>query len=204
MFKENVVPDTTNLRSLGTPTYRWNQFHVKNIISEDIRTTDIPSVNDLLDNLKRTIDWDPFFNATILRHNGVSFFQITQSGNFLPLQGNVRNLGSLSASFVGVHSNFFYGFLVGVSDLTLKKDVITNNKSGLDDIEALRVVDFTWKSNEKRDRGLIAQEAREVNPDFVVENEGLLHVASYPLILSLIKSVQELSERVRILEGRGV
>ncbi len=88
--------------------------------------------------------------------------------------------------------------------MTLKKDAITNNKSGLDDIEALRVVDFTWKSNEKRDRGLIAQEAREVSPDFVVENEGLLHVASYPLILSLIKSIQELSERVRSLEGRGV
>jgi hypothetical protein len=100
-----------------------------------------------------------------------------------------------------VHSNFFYGFLVGLSDLTLKKDVITNTRKGLDDIEALRVVDFTWKSNDKRDRGLIAQEAREVNPDFVVENESLLHVASYPIILSLIKAVQELSEKVKILEG---
>ncbi len=75
--QRNVVPDTTNLRSLGTPTYRWNQLHIKNVISEDIRTTDIPSVNDLLDNLRRAIDWDPFLIATVLRHNGVSFFQIT-------------------------------------------------------------------------------------------------------------------------------
>ena len=79
---------------------------------------------------------------------------------------------------------------------------MTNNRSGLHDIDALRVIDFTWKSNEKRDRGLIAQEARDANPDFVVENEGLLHVSSYPIILSLIKAVQELSEKVRVLESR--
>ncbi len=53
----------------------------------------------------------------------------------------------------------------------------------------------------KRDRGLIAQEAREVKPDFVLENEGLLHVAQYPLIISLIRSVQELSKRIKVLEG---
>jgi hypothetical protein len=52
----------------------------------------------------------------------------------------------------------------------------------------------------KRDRGLIAQEAREVKPDFVLENEGLLHVAQYPLIISLIKPVQELSKRITVLE----
>jgi hypothetical protein len=60
------------------------------------------------------------------------------------------------------------------------------------------------KIKRKRDRGLIAQEARDANPDFVVENEDLLHVSSYPAILSLIKAVQELSENVRIFEGRGV
>jgi len=53
----------------------------------------------------------------------------------------------------------------------------------------------------KGDRGLIAKEAREVKPDFVLENEGLLHVAQYPLIISLIRSVQELSKRIKVLEG---
>ncbi len=56
----------------------------------------------------------------------------------------------------------------------------------------------------KRDRGLIAQEAREVNPEFVAENEGLLYISQYPLIISLIKSVQELSERIKDLENAAV
>jgi hypothetical protein len=56
----------------------------------------------------------------------------------------------------------------------------------------------------RKNRGLIAQEAREINPDFVVENEVLLHVSSYPLIISLIKAVQELLEKVKILESRNL
>jgi hypothetical protein len=68
----------------------------------------------------------------------------------------------------------------------------------------LRIVDFKCKSNEKSDRGLIAQEARDANPYFVEENDGLLYVCSYPLILSLIKAVQELSEKVKKLESRNL
>ena len=84
----------------------------------------------------------------------------------------------------------------------MKKDIVINAQSGLRDIETLRVVDFTWKSNEKRDRGFIAHEARDVNPDFVVETDGLLHVSSYHLIISRVKAVRELSEKVRGFESR--
>jgi hypothetical protein len=62
--------------------------------------------------------------------------------------------------------------------MSLKKDIIANNQSSLHAMDALRVVDFTWKSNEKSDRELIVQEAHEVSPDFGVENEDLLHVSS--------------------------
>jgi hypothetical protein len=67
----------------------------------------------------------------------------------LPLESGVRNFGSTSADFIGVYFAFFFGFIVRVSDETLKKNIVTNDQSGLRDIGELRVVDFTCKSNEK-------------------------------------------------------
>jgi hypothetical protein len=204
ILKETIVPDATEVRNIGSPSFKWNQLHVKTISCDDVATPNVPSMDFSILNFMKSIEFSTFMNATLLKHNGESFYQISQAGNFLPLQSGVRNLGSTSAGFIGVHSAFFYGFLVSISDESLKKDIVTNDQSGLHDIEALRVVDFKWKSNGKKDKGLIAQEAREVNPDFVVENEGLLHISSYPLIISLIKSVQELSEKVKILESRNL
>ena len=65
----------------------------------------------------------------------------------------VRNLGSTNSSFIETYSKFFHGVLVGISDATLSKDIVTNGQSGLNDIDALRIVDFKCKSNEKRIEG---------------------------------------------------
>jgi len=91
----------------------------------------------------KSIEFSTFMNAALLKHNGQSFYQISAAGNFLPLEDYRRNIGSMSASFIGVYSKFFYGVFEGISDETLKKDIVTNDQSGLRDIEELRLVDFT-------------------------------------------------------------
>jgi hypothetical protein len=101
----------------------------------------------------KSIEFNTLMNATLLKHNGQTFYQISATGNFLPLEDDVRNFGSTSFSFIGTYSKFLNGVLVGISDATPKKDIVTSDHSGLNDIEALRVVDFKWKSDEERIEG---------------------------------------------------
>ena len=63
-------------------------------------------------------------------------------------------------------------------------------------------MDFTWKADGKSDTGLITQQARNVNPSFYQDSADKGHVAQYPIIIALVKDVQELSEKVKILEGK--
>jgi hypothetical protein len=112
--------------------------------------------------------------------------------------------GSVALRWASVYANNFYGANYLPSDASLKKDVVPAARSGLADIEALQVVDFTWKADGKSDTGLIAQQAREVNPVFYHESAGIGNIAQYPLIIALVKSVQELSERIKVLENAAV
>ena len=128
--------------------------------------------------------------------------KIVSKKDFVPDANGIRYLGSPSLNFAGVYSDAFHGIVVAPSDASLKKDIVPAARSGLKDIDALKVVDFTWKANGKSDTGLIAQQAREVNPAFYHESAEMLgNIAQYPLIIALIKSVQELSERIKVLEG---
>jgi len=106
--------------------------------------------------------------------------------------------------YAGVYSDAFHGIVVAPSDASLKKDIVPAARRGLADIEALQVVDFTWKADGKLDTGLIAQQAREVNPVFYQESAGIGNIAQYPLIIALVKFVQELSERIKVLENAAV
>ena len=109
--------------------------------------------------------------------------------------------GSALLRLASVYANSFYGANYLQSDASLKKDIVPAARHGLADIEALQVVDFTWKADGKSDTGLIAQQARDVNPAFYNESAGIGIIAQYPLIIALIKSVQVLSERIRVLEN---
>jgi hypothetical protein len=66
-------------------------------------------------------------NATLLKHNGETFYQISEARNFLPLEDDRESIGSTSASFIGACSKLLYGVLVGISDVNLKKDIVTND-----------------------------------------------------------------------------
>ncbi len=109
--------------------------------------------------------------------------------------------GSVALRWASVYANNFYGANYLPIDASLKKGVVPAARSGLGDIEALKIVDFTWKADNKPDTGLIAQQARDINPAYCCEYDGLAHIAQYPIIVSLIQVVQELSAKVRALES---
>ena len=89
------------------------------------------------------------------------------------------------------------------SDINLKKDieVITD---ATDLIKQLNGVKFTWKKNDEKSVGVIAQEVENVLPELISEKQdtGEKSVNYSGLIAVLIESVKELSARVEKLENR--
>lgn len=83
------------------------------------------------------------------------------------------------------------------------KDNIKPIKNALVKINEINPVEFIWKSNNKRDFGVIAQEIEKLYPEFVAENlEGYKVVKYNPLIALLIKSIQELQQEVNELKNK--
>jgi hypothetical protein len=86
------------------------------------------------------------------------------------------------------------------SDITLKKDII-KIENPLATVEQLRGVKFTWKSNEKKSIGVIAQELEEVLPELVSQTD-VKSVNYNGLIGVLIEAVKELSAEVKELKAQ--
>ena len=85
-----------------------------------------------------------------------------------------------------------------LSDIELKTNVI-DIESGLDIIEKINPVEFEWKDNGKKSFGVIAQDIEKILPDLVstAENKSVNYSG---LIAFLIKSVQELSAKIKQIE----
>ena len=92
------------------------------------------------------------------------------------------------------------------SDENLKKD-ITIVTDAVTKCEALKGVTFTWKKDDRKSAGLIAQDVEKVLPDAVrkvanLEGDEFLAV-NYGAVMSiLVESVKELSARVKELEAK--
>ena len=88
------------------------------------------------------------------------------------------------------------------------KDVIGEAK-GLEIINSLNPVKFTWKSSGEEDEGLIAQEVLKIVPNAVTGSEETKYMMDYSkLVTPLIKAIQEqqtiiedLKTRIETLEG---
>ena len=100
MFKETIVPDKTDLRNISSSTFRWNQLDVKTIVCDDVTTPNVPSMNFSVHNFMKSIEFNKFMNAALLKHDGKIFCHFSQAGNFVPLESGKRNLGSTSAGFI--------------------------------------------------------------------------------------------------------
>ena len=88
------------------------------------------------------------------------------------------------------------------SDRALKSNIKTI-PNGLGLIEKLNPVTFDWnvKVNNQPSAGFIAQEVEEVLPDLVRGIEGEKTIKTAGIVGYLVKAVQELSARVKELEG---
>lgn len=80
----------------------------------------------------------------------------------------------------------------------MKKNIETIN-NGLEIIESIRGVKFSWKESNKPSLGVIAQELELVLPQ-LVNGENNKTVNYSGLIAVLIEAIKELKARVEILE----
>jgi len=110
----------------------------------------------------------------------------------LPLSYALDVSGSIRAS----------GTVLQGSDERLKKD-ITPVDDALSKVDHLEGVYFKWKSDDKEDIGVIAQDIKEILPEVVSEdNNGYLNVNYSGIVPVLIEAIKELKDRVEELENR--
>ena len=93
------------------------------------------------------------------------------------------------------------GDVNSTSDINLKKDIEVVGSS-TEMLNQLRGVKFTWKENEEKSVGVIAQEVEAILPELVRGEEGDKSVNYSGLVGILIEAVKELSARVEELENK--
>jgi hypothetical protein len=89
------------------------------------------------------------------------------------------------------------------SDYRLKEDL--QDFAGLDMVSKIPVYDFKWKTDESRSYGVMAHELQEVLPQAVSgekDAEEMQSVDYSKIVPLLVKSIQELQERIKQLEDK--
>jgi hypothetical protein len=141
-------------------------------------------------------------NAGIITTGNVSSTKLTYN----PSTGNLGISSVTPSSRLSVSGD---AFISGVttstdfnssSDINLKKDII-EIKNPLATVESLHGVKFTWKSDDKKSIGVIAQELEEVLPELVSKSE-IKSVNYNGIIAVLIEAVKELSAEVKELKQK--
>ena len=122
---------------------------------------------------------------------------LTGVGGF-PHTGSADITGSLI-----VTGSAFVTTLIETSALRYKK-YVKALPSQTDTVYQLRPVHFRWKNNNKKDYGLIAEEVQKIYPELVTsgENGDALGISYTKLTALLVKTIQELTDRVSKLENK--
>lgn len=125
----------------------------------------------------------------------------------------INRMGTPSESGVGVYARWGVAnaavsgktISASPSDRRLKENIKPAEKSGIDLINALDVVQFDWKDGHGHwDFGIIAQDAGEIDKNIPVGKEAedmFITVDTLYLVDVLIKAVQELSAEVEALKN---
>lgn len=87
------------------------------------------------------------------------------------------------------------------SDRRLKSQIATLS-DGISVVQSLRPVSYILNSDSKKHCGFIAQEVEEVIPNVVVKNDDTYSLNQMELIPFLVKSMQQLIQRVQTLEAK--
>lgn len=144
--------------------------------------------------------------------SGLNLCNVGITSNGSEFSGTNSNLvaTSLTVSSIVATSGTFSGIcyaqqFVTLSDVLAKKNVrsLESVLNGVDKIQAYR---FSYSSESSASAsasetlGLLAQEVEAIFPELVVGSYGKKYVNYDGLIAVLVKAVQELSEKVRVLE----
>jgi hypothetical protein len=113
-----------------------------------------------------------------------------------------QNLSASNLAVIDASGNFTAtGNVTAYSDQRLKNDIKTI-EDALDKVRKLRGVSYVNANTNEPSIGVIAQEVKEVIPEVVQDNGGLLSVAYGNLVGVLIEAVKELSAKVDALESK--
>jgi hypothetical protein len=88
-----------------------------------------------------------------------------------------------------------------------KKDNIDDIENGLEIVSKVQPVTYSFKGNQRKEYGVIAQDLQEIAElkDLVYENsEGVLSVNYIGMIGIMLKSIQELQQKVVVLEQGNI
>lgn len=94
---------------------------------------------------------------------------------------------------------FYATGLNSLSDESLKKDIQTI-RNPIDKIKNLRGVTYTWKSNNQKSLGLIAQEVEQVIPEVVAKCDNIKTVGYGQLVGLLIEAIKKQQEEIDVLK----
>lgn len=152
-----------------------------------------------------TVAGSSTFNNNVTINSGLTAGVINSNGNGL-FEGSIRagsgglkglwNGGSLQLCYVdsgGYHNIAF------CSSSRRYKDNIQNFTGGLNIINRLRPVTFTWKSNNQDDVGFVAEEVNQIEPLLSTYNdEGTVEGVKYAQITTaLVNAVKEQQEQIK-------
>jgi hypothetical protein len=145
-------------------------------------------------------------------NNCLSINGATSSASYrLYVNGDSRIVGTFNVSTLTtngiVYSNGGNLTNTNPSDIRLKED-ISPLQYGLKEVMALNPVTYKWKDGSnggQRSTGLIAQDVKEIMPDYVKnvsEDSDLLGLDSYAINIVLINAIKELQAEIEILKNK--
>ncbi|HFI0682427.1 TPA: phage tail spike protein [Streptococcus suis] len=115
-----------------------------------------------------------------------------------------HQLGVVMEKSLWVKGEARVGSLRNDSDRRLKENIKNATSSALEELMALKVVEFDWKqSGQHQDYGLIAQEAGKFRVP-ASDEDDTESIDLTRLLHASVKAIQELTERVKKLETRTI
>ncbi len=129
---------------------------------------------------------------------GTSGLQCTGDANFI---SNINSRGV--QDYGGIYA---YGGIYDYSDVRLKKNIKNSDTNALEVINNILFKEYDREDNNTHEKvGLIAQQLRELDEDLVEEdNNGVYAVNNTRLLKYALRAIQQLSERIDVLEGKSI
>ena len=115
---------------------------------------------------------------------------------------NITVSGAISVADVTATGNITAPNLYAYSDESLKTDIVKINNA-VEKVQALNGVYFTWKKNNQKSMGLIAQQVEPVEPVVVSDTpEGFKAVNYSSLVGLLVEAIKDQQIQIKDLKDR--